>query len=520
MLETQEVHAFTCGMWGNQGEYTRKRLEYRYFDKSKRTLLLVRTDITALYQEHQQHTRELEAALKWAKIDPLTGLLNRQGIQEAVQATLEDPNRKAAFLFMDLDNFKLVNDTYGHTAGDHVLQAAAEILRKNIHSGDYAARIGGDEFVVFLSAIRDLDDAADCARRICEQIPRFQLDAEALHLTCSIGVSIAPRDGSNYGALVKKADEKSIRRNLTAKVNLPCNIAKEHLTNPAVLWYSSSINSIILCKTGAIRRRKAIGTTPPDCQPVAAVQAYCTAAFFRGPHPGGERLQQVLRNERKFLLNTAEFMKKKHQLQQLLHEDPHNGPEGYRIRSLYFDTEYDGDYFDKQFGLEVRKKLRLRLYDPAGDFAMLEMKQKQNVQQRKRSLRISREDALRLIRGDYAPLLRYREPFAAECYALMHTRCYRPRTIVEYRRMAFIAKENNIRVTFDHRIEATQSSFGLFDPHLLMTPVMDWSQVVMEVKYNGFLLSYIKDLLGDLGKSELSVSKYCMARQFGCYEHL
>lgn len=231
-------------------------------------------------------------------------------------------------------------------------------------------------------------------------------------------------------------------------------------------------------------------------------------------------MQQVLRNEKKFLINTVEFMAKKHQLQQLLHEDPHNGPQGYCIRSLYFDTEYDDDLFDKAFGLEVRRKMRLRLYDPRNDFAMLEMKQKQGNQQRKRSLRLSREDAQKLVCCDYTPLLRNPEPFAAECYALMQTRCYRPRTIVEYRRMAFIAKENNIRITFDHQIDATQSSFDLFDPHLLMVPVMDRNQAVLEVKYNGFLLSYIKDMLGDLCKSKLSVSKYALARQLSYYDHI
>lgn len=111
-------------------------------------------------------------------------------------------------------------------------------------------------------------------------------------------------------------------------------------------------------------------------------------------------MRQVLRNERKILIGTADFLSKKQQLLQFLHEDPHNGTEGYRIRSLYFDTEYDDDFFDKEFGMEVRKKLRLRLYDPDGDFAVLEMKQKQGELQRKRSLRLSREEAMRLISGD------------------------------------------------------------------------------------------------------------------------
>lgn len=135
-----------------------------------------------------------------------------------------------------------------------------------------------------------------------------------------------------------------------------------------------------------------------DVSQLPQYKRICTAAFLSiYGMKGGILLRQVLRNERKFLINTVDFTAKKHQLRQLLHEDPHNGPEGYLIRSLYFDTEYDDDLFDKAFGMEVRKKLRLRLYDPTGDFAVLEMKQKQGVQQCKRSLRLSREDAQRLI---------------------------------------------------------------------------------------------------------------------------
>lgn len=231
-------------------------------------------------------------------------------------------------------------------------------------------------------------------------------------------------------------------------------------------------------------------------------------------------MREVLRNERKFLINISEFLRKSHELQQLLHEDAHNGTHGYMIRSLYFDTEYDGDFFDKEYGMEVRKKLRLRIYDPHSGSAVLEMKQKQGEQQLKRSLRLRREDAQRLIACDYSPLLSYREPFAAECYVLMNTRCYRPRTIVQYRRQAFVARENEIRITFDHQIDATESNFDLFDPGLILNPVMGRSQAVLEVKYNGFLLSYIRQMLGSIDKSELSVSKYCMARQISYQSHL
>ena len=105
-------------------------------------------------------------------------------------------------------------------------------------------------------------------------------------------------------------------------------------------------------------------------------------------------------------------------------------------------------------------------------------------------------------------------------YALMTCRCYRPKTIVQYRRKAFIAKENNIRVTFDSELVSTESSFDLFSEKLNMNYVMDPYDVVMEVKFNGFLLEYIKQLLNDIDKSELSVSKYSLARQNGYGAHL
>lgn len=226
-------------------------------------------------------------------------------------------------------------------------------------------------------------------------------------------------------------------------------------------------------------------------------------------------MNKVLREEKKFLLSVDEFIALSHKVGQVMLSDPHNGTHGYTIRSLYFDTVYDGDYFEKLDGIELRRKIRLRIYDPAADFAMLEMKQKQGPNQMKRSLRVSREDAIELTKGNYSCLLKYDEPFAAECYGLMNYRCYRPKTIVEYNRKAFIAKENKIRITFDNNIVSTESSFDLFDPHLNMNPVLDKYDVVLEVKFNGFLLGYIRELINPADRSELSVSKYVLARQNG-----
>lgn len=223
-------------------------------------------------------------------------------------------------------------------------------------------------------------------------------------------------------------------------------------------------------------------------------------------------MNEVMRQEKKYLMTLADMYGLSHRLSQVMLSDQHSGPMGYRIRSLYFDTLNEGDYYDKIEGMELRRKLRLRIYDPAADFAMLEMKQKQGAYQKKRSLRLRREDARLLMAGRYEVLLTYEEPFAAECYGLMNGLCYLPKTIVEYQRLAFIARENRIRITFDHHITATESRLDLFDPGLDLYPVLDPFQMVMEVKYNGFLLSYIKALVSQADRSELSVSKYCLAR--------
>ncbi|HIU30569.1 MAG TPA: polyphosphate polymerase domain-containing protein [Candidatus Caccousia avistercoris] len=223
-------------------------------------------------------------------------------------------------------------------------------------------------------------------------------------------------------------------------------------------------------------------------------------------------MEEVFRQEKKFLISLEEFYKCSGQLDPILLQDPNNGLHGYRIRSLYFDTPEEKDFFEKEEGVETRRKIRLRLYDPAASYAVLEMKQKQGMYQKKRSLRVSRETARRLAAGDYAPLLQEHSSFAAECYGLMNCAGYRPRAVVEYRRKAYIAKENKIRVTFDRNMIATESNFDLFSPNLPMYPVWDPYLVVMEVKYNGFLLSYIRELINRYGRSELSVSKYYLSR--------
>lgn len=223
-------------------------------------------------------------------------------------------------------------------------------------------------------------------------------------------------------------------------------------------------------------------------------------------------LRMVDRKEKKFLLDMAAARRLETQLSAVMRADSHNGAFGYPVRSLYFDTPHDRDFTEKLFGLDPRRKVRLRVYSPQADFALLELKQKQGEVQRKRSLTVNRQEAECLVAGEYGFLLRRPEPFAAELHGLMSINGYRPKAVVEYDRTAFIAQENKIRITFDRNVRATEVNCDLFSSTLALMPVFDPFNVILEVKFDGFLLAYIRTLLNGADKSELSVSKYCLAR--------
>ena len=130
-------------------------------------------------------------------------------------------------------------------------------------------------------------------------------------------------------------------------------------------------------------------------------------------------MNEVMREEKKYALDVAEGAVLRTRLAQVMHADAHNGARGYSIRSLYFDTLDDQDFWDKIEGIELRRKIRLRIYSPADTVAKLEMKQKQGPYQKKRSLAISRADAIALCAGTtarfYATAILSRRNAMASC---------------------------------------------------------------------------------------------------------
>lgn len=223
----------------------------------------------------------------------------------------------------------------------------------------------------------------------------------------------------------------------------------------------------------------------------------------------------VLRREEKYALHQHEAIYFANQFDQLLMKDSFSENGSYMVRSLYFDTITDRDFFEKINEQNFRRKIRLRIYDPADQTAKLEIKQKENVFQKKRSLTLSKEDALELIDGNYSVLFNYKDELADELYSLMTMGIYRPKTIIEYQRKAYMTKENDIRLTFDSEIRVTESSYDLFDENLLLYPIADANYVIFEAKYNRFMLSYVSDIISEIDRRSVTSSKYIMGRSIG-----
>ena len=159
----------------------------------------------------------------FANHDTLTGLPNRamfaQRLGQAV-ARAQRNSRKMAVMFVDLDRFKVINDTLGHDAGDRLLQEAATRLRSCLREGDTIARQGGDEFVVLVEDMVDPGQAAGVAQKILDNVSRpYMLSGQEFSVTASVGVSIYPEDASDVQALMKNADIAMYRAKDAGKNN-------------------------------------------------------------------------------------------------------------------------------------------------------------------------------------------------------------------------------------------------------------------------------------------------------------
>jgi len=147
--------------------------------------------------------------------DSLTGLPNRTLLRDRLHVALAHAHRQKqslAVMFLDLDQFKLINDTLGHSLGDQLLRAVAERLLACVREDDTVCRIGGDEFVLILTGITRGEDAAKLAQKILDSLAKpMAVDGHELFITTSIGIGIYPNDGEEAETLLKNADSAMYR---------------------------------------------------------------------------------------------------------------------------------------------------------------------------------------------------------------------------------------------------------------------------------------------------------------------
>lgn len=176
--------------------------------------------------------KDQERLYHLAHHDALTGLPNRSLLHERLEQIVARGrwnNRKAAILLLDMDRFKVINDTLGHDVGDRLLESMAERLQHCVREGDTVARLGGDEFAIVLNDLKDAQDVPNLAEKILASIATpFQLEKQELFITTSIGISVYPKDGEDSHTLLKNADVAMYQAKAKGKNNYQFYTASDH----------------------------------------------------------------------------------------------------------------------------------------------------------------------------------------------------------------------------------------------------------------------------------------------------
>jgi diguanylate cyclase (GGDEF)-like protein/PAS domain S-box-containing protein len=222
MMEEVMPRVLLEGSW--RGEADGLRMDGRRFPQEISLTSLENGGMVCVIRDTTERSLAEEQIRHLAYHDILTGLPNRLLFKDRLSVAILRAQRdhaKLAVLFLDLDDLKRVNDSLGHNAGDHLLQAVGSRIQGAVRESDTVARFGGDEFVVLLPSLSNAEDAALIARKLLDAIrrPITVHGSEDLFVTTSVGISIYPDDGADTETLIKNADTAMYQAKATGRDN-------------------------------------------------------------------------------------------------------------------------------------------------------------------------------------------------------------------------------------------------------------------------------------------------------------
>ncbi len=218
------------------------------------------------------------------------------------------------------------------------------------------------------------------------------------------------------------------------------------------------------------------------------------------------------RSELKYYISYLEYLKLRSVLKNTMRMDSHVTDKGYLIKSLYYDDMVDTALYEKNAGVLIRKKYRIRAYDNKDSAIKLEIKRKVDQLTNKRILMLSRLQYDMIMAGDVDFLKSIDNDVAQEFYIDFKTKWLRPKVMVEYVREAYIMDAGNVRITFDKELRASSDLEGLFRDTMGRN-MLDTETMILEVKFDEFLPEQVRDYLTMVDKKPLSISKYVMCRE-------
>ena len=218
-------------------------------------------------------------------------------------------------------------------------------------------------------------------------------------------------------------------------------------------------------------------------------------------------MEKNFRHEYKYLISrsTAELLKQR--LKGFMEYDRHAGPNGYTIRSLYFDDLAANAFYDKVSGVDNRTKYRIRCYNYEYGILKLEKKEKKGHLTRKtaQTLSLSQVQAIqenpRIFEGD---------GLLEELRLFCCGKGGRPMVLVDYDRTPFVCHSGNTRITLDENLRTRPYCSDLFSDSQGMIPVLEPGDVILEVKFDDFLPGYLSEILSDIPKIPMAISKFAM----------